>query len=154
MYRSACDSTSGVGVAILGDSKNVDPVYEAAIKDIVEWNRSAGEAQRPSICVLFVHRGAPLPSPLWRKRFSEVNQCLAHRPHYMFFVTESAPMRGAFTAVVWLSGTRDGHTFKALASAAEVDAWLEGNLGPEFAVVQRLENGIRRETLPENRARA
>jgi len=143
MYVSTRDSNGRVGVGIFHGRSQNDADYQAAIDDVAAGNRAAKDVGQPSVFVLFVDREVPSPPAVWRKRFSEANQALAHVPHYMLLVTESAPMRGVFTAVLWVTGAPRGHTYKAVASASDADAWLTAHLGEQFAVATRLETEVR-----------
>jgi hypothetical protein len=138
VYHSA-NNGFGVGVGVISGVLQVDDDNQALVDDVIETNRTASKRGEPSVFALVVDRKVPPPPAMWRKRFSDVNKQLPHTPHYMLFVTESGPARGVFTAVAWLTGTPYGHTYKALGSSADADAWLTTQLGERFAVIEKLE---------------
>lgn len=137
MFASRTDEGAGLIVGVYrGASDERD--YAAAVASIITSDASAARRSLAHACMLVLEGEMPPPPPIWRQRMADANnQLLAERYHFAL-VSPKLILRGAVTAVSWLTRKRPGHHLAAFSDVAQACAWLEREAGKTALHVRRL----------------
>lgn len=128
MYASASEDSTGTLLGIYSGAPT-DAEYERALSGMAELDVRASAHGQPFVYVLVVDSSMQLPPAAWRKRFAAANQNVKSGRFLFAMVTQSAMMRGVYTAVIWLTGIPEGHSYTAVATLADARHWLESLTG-------------------------
>lgn len=132
MYASASDEECGALLGIYSGARTGDADYTRALQGMAELDALAWAQHKPFVYVLVVDQSMPLPPAAWRKRFADANRSVKSARFLFAMVTESALMRGVYTAVTWLTGSPAGHSYTAVGSLQEAQRWLEIETGRDY----------------------
>lgn len=128
VFSYSADETSCTAVAVWsGASEDVD--YATAIELLEQMDRAAVSRGAALVQMVYIAPGYKPPSPVWRKRISEVNAKLQTSQYCFALVTESAVIRGIYTAVRWLIGARTGHASGAFRTFDQAADWVRHATG-------------------------
>lgn len=143
MYLGGIDEHAGVVLTIYGAGAHSDAEYERSLADV--YRVDALVAARGGGLVHFVieEPDSESPSAQWRKRFAAMSSELRSQPYYFAFVSDSALIRGGFTAVRWLRGERPGHHLAAFATFEQACAWIRETTGTAYPMLEALYGNAR-----------
>jgi hypothetical protein len=137
MYTYCADELACLTVSIWsGVSSDAD--YLRAIEVFETMDRVAAKSGKKNVHVSVVEAGYPQPPAVWRKKIGAVNRGMSCREYYFALVTQSALVRGVFTAVRWLVGAREGHHSAAVHSFAEAAARVRRSSGEAYPGLEML----------------
>jgi hypothetical protein len=143
MYLGGIDEDARVVITIYGAGSHSDDEYERSIQDVYRVDALAAAESGALVHIVIEDDGSESPSARWRKRFADMGAALRAQPYYMAFVTDSALIRGGFTAVRWLRGERRGHHLAAFATFEQACAWIRQTTGAAYPRLEALYAGAR-----------
>jgi hypothetical protein len=150
MYVSSSDEEAGILIGLYTGTSHGDADYERALAAMVRADRAAAQRAIPYAHIMIVDAPSQ-PSPKWRQRFAEHNRSLTATSYYFGFVSSHAVVRGIFTAIRWLSGSREGHRTQALANIEEACGWLRSVSGRSYPQLEAMYERTRRAALSGQR---
>jgi hypothetical protein len=146
MYLGGIDERAGVVITIYCAGAHSDAEYERSIADVHRVDALTAAGGGALVHIVIEDEGSESPSPKWRRRFAAISGELRAQPYYFAFVTNSALIRGGFTAVRWLRGERKGHHLAAFASFEQACAWIREMTGAAYPRLEALHAEARART--------
>ena len=124
MYAACTDENAGALVGIYRGTSTEDD-YARCVDGIVAMDAKLAGSGKPYVCILVTELRTSTPPPAWRRRMAEANKSLRVQRYYFALVCPSPLLRGVLTAILWITGSRDGHQYAAFATFAEAVTWVE-----------------------------
>jgi len=137
MFVACTDEVAGALVGVYSETTTEED-YARCVESIVGMDAALVGSSRPYVCILVTQHGTPAPPPSWRSRMAEANKSLRARRYYFALVCPSALLRGALTAILWITGSREGHQYSAFATFADAVSWVERQSGSKYPTLQQL----------------
>jgi hypothetical protein len=137
MFVAYSDETAGALVGVYGETTTEED-YARCVESILGMDAALAGRDRPFVCILVTQRGTPAPPPSWRNRMAEANKSLRAQRYYFALVCPSALLRGALTAILWITGSREGHQYSAFATFADAVSWIERESRDSYPTLQLL----------------
>lgn len=138
MYLCGVDEAAGVIISVYGTGPHSEEEYERAMRDVERVDAHVASNGGALVHFVIEERGSEQPPAKWRRRFAEQIETVNAMPYYFVFVSESALLRGAFTAVNWLRRERPGHHLHAFSSFASACAWLRESTSSDYPKLESL----------------
>ncbi len=118
-------------------SYDEDADHEQYLRDAVRAEREC-DTSKSAILILCVDADYPRPSAQWRKRIADVRNNTPFAQFCFALVTTSALVRGALTAINWLSRPAPGFHAAAFATFDEAKRWAEEKRGAPVPALEQL----------------
>jgi hypothetical protein len=142
MYVSDVDEGSATLLGIYAGHKEPEDLDEFALS-MARNDALAVSQGRGGLFVIAPDPGYPPPSSTDRQRIAEVRDALRASSSLILLVTASPMVRGAITAVSWISRNRRCHTVAA-ASLAEALVLAERYRPPSALALRQMYTRLRR----------
>jgi hypothetical protein len=137
MFVSYSDEIAGALVGVYSDTTTEDD-YARCVESIMGMDAALMGSDRPFVCILVTQRGTPAPPPSWRNRMAAANKSLRVPRYYFAAVCPSTLMRGVLTAILWITGSREGHQYSAFSTFADSVSWIERETARRYPTLQEL----------------
>jgi hypothetical protein len=138
MFSACGDQEAGILVGVYAGKVDVDEDYEACVQAIVDADLAAVRNHVPFACLLVTGAETPAPAPRWRQRMATTNSEVLSPAYYFALVSPSLVIRGVFTAVQWLSRSREGHQHAVFSTFEAASSWIRGNAKREYPEFESL----------------
>lgn len=137
MFASCSDEDAGAVVGVYSGT-TTDDDHARCVSSIEEMDAKLAWRDQPYICILVTELRTPTPPPAWRRRMAESNKNLRVKRYFFALVCPSPLLRGVLTAILWITGSREGHQYAAFATFSEAVAWVEHENDRKYPVLQQL----------------
>jgi hypothetical protein len=137
-HEYEADSEAALLVGIYSGGRQSDADHELALDTHLNADRDATARGLTSVYILVVDPKTESPSARWRQRMAQTNKAMKASRYYFGFVSPSAIIRGVFTAITWLTGSRPGYHAAAFETFGEACAWARTMTGQKHPQLERL----------------